>query len=102
MPDTLAPPPPLPRYYAGESDKRSFVRKIFNETAPDYERVERWMAFGSGSWYRRQALLRGGLTRGMRVLDVAIGTGLVAREEVAITGNAKLVLGIDPSVGMIQ
>jgi demethylmenaquinone methyltransferase / 2-methoxy-6-polyprenyl-1,4-benzoquinol methylase len=37
----------------------------------------------------------------MHVLDVAIGTGLVAREEVAITGDPKLVLGLDPSVGMI-
>ena len=61
---TLAPHPTLPRYYAGESDKRSFVRKIFNQTAPDYERIERWMALGSGSWYRRQALLRAGLMRG--------------------------------------
>jgi demethylmenaquinone methyltransferase/2-methoxy-6-polyprenyl-1,4-benzoquinol methylase len=34
--------------------------------------------------------------------DVAIGTGLVAREEVAITGDTKLVLGLDPSIGMIQ
>jgi demethylmenaquinone methyltransferase/2-methoxy-6-polyprenyl-1,4-benzoquinol methylase len=102
MAHTLAPHPTLPRYYASESDKRSFVRKIFNQTAPDYERVERLMALGSGSWYRRQALLRAGLTSGMRVLDVAIGTGLVAREEVAITGDAKLVLGIDPSIGMIE
>jgi demethylmenaquinone methyltransferase/2-methoxy-6-polyprenyl-1,4-benzoquinol methylase len=102
MARTLAPHPTLSRYYAGESDKRSFVRKIFNQTAGDYERIERWMALGSGSWYRRQALLRAGLAQGMRVLDVAIGTGLVAREEVAITGDAKLVLGLDPSIGMIE
>ena len=98
----LAPHPALPRYYTGECDKRSFVRRIFNQTAPDYERVERWMALGSGSWYRRQALLRAGLAPGMQVLDVAIGTGLVAREEVAITGDPKLVLGVDPSIGMIE
>src|SRR3954449_6403754 len=102
MTRTLAPHPTLPRYYAGEAEKRSFVRKIFNETAPDYERVERWMALGSGSWYRRQALLRAGLAPGMRVLDVAIGTGLVAREEAAITGDPKLVLGLDPSIGMLS
>ena len=102
MARTLAPHPNLPRYYAGEAERRSFVRKIFNQTAGDYERIERWMALGSGSWYRRQALLRAGLARGMRALDVAIGTGLVAREEVAITGDAKLVLGLDPSIGMIQ
>ena len=99
----LAPHPSLPRYYDNaDSAKRSFVRKIFNQTAGDYDRVERMMAMGSGSWYRRQALRRAGLAQGMRVLDVAIGTGLVAREEVAITGDPKLVLGLDPSIGMIS
>src|SRR5262249_5591131 len=43
-----------------------------------------------------------GLAQGMRVLDVAIGTGLVAREEIAIAGDPKLVLGLDPSIGMID
>lgn len=98
----IAPHPTLPRYYDTSANKRSFVRQVFNPTAAaDYDRVERLMAMGSGSWYRRQALLRAGLTRGMRVLDVAIGTGLVAREQVQITGDPKLVLGVDPSVGMV-
>jgi demethylmenaquinone methyltransferase/2-methoxy-6-polyprenyl-1,4-benzoquinol methylase len=104
MTPSIAPHPALPRYYAvgdGGAGKRSFVRKIFNQTAGDYDRVERFMAMGSGSWYRRQALRRAGLVAGMRVLDVAIGTGLVAREEVEITGDPKLVLGLDPSIGMI-
>ena len=101
MDRTLAPHPDLPRYYDVRSGKTPFVRKIFDHTAGDYDRVERMMALGSGSWYRRQALRRAGLERGMRVLDVAIGTGLVAREEVDITGDARLVLGVDPSAGMI-
>src|SRR5688572_20587357 len=97
---TVAPHPTLPRYYASDG-MRSFVRNIFDHTAGDYDRVERMMALGWGSWYRRQALTRAGLSTGMRVLDVAIGTGLVAREEVAMTGDPKLVLGLDPSIGMI-
>ncbi|MEO6434275.1 MAG: class I SAM-dependent methyltransferase [Tepidisphaeraceae bacterium] len=102
MDRAIAPHPTLPRYYDAAEDKRSFVRRVFNPTAAaDYDRVERFMAMGSGSWYRRRALLRSGLEKGMRVLDVAIGTGLVAREEVQITGDAKLVLGLDPSPGMI-
>jgi demethylmenaquinone methyltransferase/2-methoxy-6-polyprenyl-1,4-benzoquinol methylase len=100
MPRSVAPTPTLPRYYE-TGGKRSFVRKIFDHTAADYDRIERMMALGSGSWYRRQALVRAGLAQGMRVLDVAIGTGLVAREEVAITGDPKLVVGLDPSIGMI-
>src|SRR5215217_7581042 len=98
----VAPHPALPRYYEpSPAGKRSFVRQIFDGTAGDYDRVERMMALGSGSWYRRQALTRAGLVAGMRVLDVAMGTGLVAREEVSITGDPKLVLGLDPSIGMM-
>lgn len=104
MDPRVAPHPDLPRYYQAGADadaRRSFVRRIFDGTAGDYDRVERMMALGSGSWYRRQALARAGLTAGMRVLDVAMGTGLVAREEVALTGDPKLVLGLDPSTGMM-
>jgi demethylmenaquinone methyltransferase/2-methoxy-6-polyprenyl-1,4-benzoquinol methylase len=60
------------------------------------------MAFGSGPWYRRQALRRAGLAPGMRVLDVAVGTGLVAREAVGILGGRGVVIGLDPSIGMLK
>lgn len=98
-PGLLAPHPALSAYYRGS--KRPFVRQIFDKGAADYDRVERMMALGSGSWYRRQALLRAGLLTGMRVLDVAVGTGLVAREEVGIVGSPRLVIGLDPSSGML-
>jgi demethylmenaquinone methyltransferase/2-methoxy-6-polyprenyl-1,4-benzoquinol methylase len=78
------------------------VRDIFNHTAPDYDRVESVLAFGSGSWYRRRALLRSGLRPGMRVLDVAMGTGLVAREAMALVGASGQVIGLDPSIGMVS
>ena len=78
------------------------MRRIFDDTAVDYDRVERMMALGSGSWYRRRALLRAGLAPGMEVLDVAVGTGLVAREEVAIVGDPRRVVGLDPSLGMLR
>jgi demethylmenaquinone methyltransferase / 2-methoxy-6-polyprenyl-1,4-benzoquinol methylase len=64
--------------------------------------MERVMALGSGSWYRRCALQRAGLETGMSVVDVGVGTGLVAREAARLVGDGKLVLGVDPSSGMIQ
>jgi demethylmenaquinone methyltransferase/2-methoxy-6-polyprenyl-1,4-benzoquinol methylase len=57
---------------------------------------------GSGPMYRRQALQRAGLKRGMRLLDVATGTGLVARGGVEILGDPRRVFGVDPSVGMLR
>jgi demethylmenaquinone methyltransferase/2-methoxy-6-polyprenyl-1,4-benzoquinol methylase len=38
----------------------------------------------------------------MKVLDVATGTGLVAREALAIVGSAGSVTGLDPSAGMLE
>jgi demethylmenaquinone methyltransferase / 2-methoxy-6-polyprenyl-1,4-benzoquinol methylase len=99
--EPLAPHPPLERYYDGEGGRRGFVRGIFDATAADYDRVERMMALRTGGWYRRRALERAGVAPGMRVLDVATGTGLVAREVIALTGAEANVVGLDPSVGMV-
>jgi demethylmenaquinone methyltransferase/2-methoxy-6-polyprenyl-1,4-benzoquinol methylase len=75
---------------------------LFDATAGDYDRIERTLSFGTGAWYRRRALLRAGLAPGMRVLDVAIGTGLVAREALAVLGAQGYVAGVDPSAGMLR
>ena len=70
----LAPHPTLEKYYAGPEHKRSFVRRIFDESAGEYDRVERMMA---------------------------LGTGLVAREAVRLVGDPGAVIGLDPSPGML-
>jgi demethylmenaquinone methyltransferase/2-methoxy-6-polyprenyl-1,4-benzoquinol methylase len=101
--DTLhAPHRVLERYYAEEGDRRAYLQSIFDRAAPDYDRVERMMAFGSGPRYRNRALIAAGLAPGMSVLDVGTGTGLVAREAAAIVGDPTLVTGVDPSTGMIS
>ncbi|OYX31655.1 MAG: dimethylmenaquinone methyltransferase [Hydrogenophilales bacterium 32-62-9] len=96
-----APHPPLTAYYADENARRGYVGKLFDNTAADYDRIDRLLALGSGPWYRNQALQRAGLIAGMRVVDVGIGTGLVAREAVKLVGDPALVIGVDPSVGMM-
>jgi demethylmenaquinone methyltransferase/2-methoxy-6-polyprenyl-1,4-benzoquinol methylase len=96
-----APHPPLKDYYAHEADKDGWLRRLFDQTAGDYDRVERTMALGSGSWYRRRALQRAGLRPGMRVLDVGVGTGLTAREAARVVGSGGHVTGVDPSSGMM-
>lgn len=59
------------------------------------------MSFGSGGWYRRDALLRHGLKEGMSVLDVGAGTGGVTYIEQEIVGKDGLAVALDPSSGML-
>lgn len=98
----LRPHATLPGYYADEAGRQQYLRRIFDETAPDYDRIERMLALGSGSWYRRRALERAGLSAGAQVLDVGIGTGLVAREALALIGPQGRLVGVDPSAGMMS
>ena len=98
----LPPHTPLPAYYSDEDEHKAFLRRIFDDTASDYDRIERVLAFGSGPWYRRAALRRAGLVDEAQVLDVGIGTGLVAREALALIGQRGRLVGVDPSPGMMS
>ena len=101
VPAVHAPHVPLTDYYQTEHDRQAYLRRIFDNTAVDYDRIEAILALGSGSRYRRLALLRGGLKAGMKVLDVGVGTGLVAAQACVVTGDPALVTGVDPSPGMM-
>jgi len=98
----LPPHRPLTAYYRDEPEHQQFLRRIFDDTAPDYERIERVLAFGTGRWYRHRALQRAGIAMGDRVLDVGIGTGMVAREALPLIGAQGRLVGVDPSPGMMN
>lgn len=100
-PPVQAPHVPLTDYYQTEQDRQAYLRQIFDNTAPDYDRIESMLAWGTGSRYRREALERAGLVKGMKVLDVGVGTGLVAAQACLLTGDPALVTGVDPSPGMM-
>lgn len=93
---------PLPQYYQDPGDRDGFVRGLFDHGAASYDRINAIFSFGTGARYRRDALLRAGLAPGQRLLDVAIGTGLVAREALAVLRAPSDVLGLDLSAGMLR
>jgi demethylmenaquinone methyltransferase/2-methoxy-6-polyprenyl-1,4-benzoquinol methylase len=96
-----SPHPVLSKYYPAAADRESFVGALFDGAAGHYNRMGLMLDLGSGPRYRRQALRRAGLRPGMRLLDVATGTGLVAAGAAAILGDPGRVVGIDPSRGML-
>lgn len=98
------PHTPLPAYYRSDdlAAREDFLRRTFDDTAVDYDRLEAILGLGTGSWYRRQALLRAGLAPGMQVVDVGMGTGLVSRQILKITGEPQRLVGVDPSPGMMR
>lgn len=100
--DSLLWQPPLGRSSTASQDRQESVTALFDRTAVHYDWICRAMSLGSGQLYRRSALVRAGLSNGMKILDVATGTGLVARAAVNLIGNARPVVGLDPSHGMLM
>jgi demethylmenaquinone methyltransferase / 2-methoxy-6-polyprenyl-1,4-benzoquinol methylase len=97
------PHQPLPDYYPSNDPqaRESFLRKTFDDTAIDYNKLESILGFGTGASYRGRALKRAGLKPGMTVVDVGMGTGIVSQEILKITGEPAKLIGVDPSPGMM-
>ena len=100
-PGAIEPHPVLPAYYRARGQQSAFVRGLFNDNAAYYDQINNILSLGSGSVHRRQCLLKAGLRPGLRVLDIAIGTGLVAREAVGIVESRADVIGLDLSEAML-
>lgn len=98
----IAPHGVLPRYYDDMDQRREVVDHFFDESAVHYDWITEMMSFGSGRWYRRQALVRAGVEQGMTVLDSGAGTGVVSLLAKELVGDSGSVISLDPSVGMLS
>ena len=78
-----------------------FARSLFAGIARDYDRMGGLLSFGQDGRWRRFMISRlASLPEGARVLDVATGTGLVAREIVRRRPDVR-VIGADQSEPMV-
>ena len=93
--------PLIASYYADPARRLALTRDLFNGTAPYYDPINRWFSLGTGAWYRRTCLKWAGLRPGQQVVDVAVGTGLLAREALTITGDPRHIIGVDVSEKML-
>jgi demethylmenaquinone methyltransferase/2-methoxy-6-polyprenyl-1,4-benzoquinol methylase len=99
---TRAPLPLLPEYWNRTEDRQQVVNGLFDRCASHYDWICAVMSFGSGPRYRREVLSRAGLAASMSVLDVATGTGQVAREAANLIGSSGRLVGVDPSPAMMR
>ena len=98
-PEEIPPHAPLTEYY--ERDRQRYVVDLFNRTAHHYDTIESLFLKG-GLLYRRLSMKFAGMKPGMKVLDVATGTGAVARGAARLVGPTGRVFGCDPSPGMLK
>ena len=101
-PKPIPPHPTLRSFYDSDAERQQYINELFDRGSVDYDLVNNVLSLGSGYRYRGEVLRRAGLREGMRVLDVATGTGPVAVAAKAIVGPSGVVIGVDPSAGMLQ
>ncbi|WP_269542190.1 class I SAM-dependent methyltransferase [Cerasicoccus fimbriatus] len=99
----MQPHPELTEHYDSLQEKQGFLRRVFDDAAPHYEGIAKWGWFGTGHNYRVWTLKKYGLQPGMKVLDVAAGTGPTARAARDVIGkeNEADITCLEPSAGMI-
>jgi demethylmenaquinone methyltransferase/2-methoxy-6-polyprenyl-1,4-benzoquinol methylase len=80
------------------NERRARIRLVFNAVAPRYDLMNDLMSMGIHRLWKRTLARRVASTNG-RVLDLAGGTGDVAR---LLRANGRQVLVCDPSLAMMQ
>lgn len=96
----LPPHVPLHEYYPADEEREGYVMDLFDRTAKYYDTVE-GLFLNGGLLYRRLSMKFAGVKPGMKVLDVATGTGAVYRGAARLVGPEGRVFGVDPSAGML-
>jgi demethylmenaquinone methyltransferase/2-methoxy-6-polyprenyl-1,4-benzoquinol methylase len=82
------------------SPRTRHARRLFEGIAPEYERMGAVLGFGQDARWRRHMIEQVRPMPGSWALDVASGTGLVARE-LAARRNVRVV-SLDPSEAMLR
>jgi demethylmenaquinone methyltransferase/2-methoxy-6-polyprenyl-1,4-benzoquinol methylase len=86
----------------GFVEKSRFVRVIFTDVEREYDVLLHLLTFGMDWAWRRRMLARITHRESIRVLDLACGTGLVTFPLQRLVGPGGLVVGLDPSIAMLQ
>jgi len=97
----IPPHRPLTEFYRAPDERRQFLNELFDGAAGDYNWMSGALSFWTDRKYRVTALRNAGLRQGMKMLDVATGTGLVVQAALDIGLGVQDIVGLDPSAGML-
>jgi demethylmenaquinone methyltransferase/2-methoxy-6-polyprenyl-1,4-benzoquinol methylase len=86
---------------SGNATPPAEVREIFDAIAPRYDAMNTLMTAGLDRGWRRDTIAAAELWPGMRVLDAACGTGMLARAAATAVGPSGGVTGLDASPAML-
>jgi demethylmenaquinone methyltransferase/2-methoxy-6-polyprenyl-1,4-benzoquinol methylase len=86
---------------SGQRPSPERVVAMFDRIAPHYDAMNTLMTAGIDRLWRRNAVDAAQLRPGMRVLDVATGTGKLALAAAERVGPSGQVVGLDPSGEML-
>ena len=100
--EAVAPGEEIASYYAAPARRHGAARSLFNRFAKHYDLINHIFSLGSGAWYRRTCLRQAGVGPGMVVVDVAVGTGLLARQAQLLMQGRGMLIGVDLSEAMLD
>ncbi len=85
-----------------DQDKSRLVAEVFRSVADKYDLMNDLMSFGVHRAWKQFAVGLSGIRSGHRVLDVAAGSGDLARKFARLAGDSGLVVSTDISEAMLQ
>lgn len=97
----MRPHPTITNRYSNPEEQRAYLNRLFDDGAKHYDRIDGLGSLGTGPKYRRDAQKRAGLKPGMKLVDVAAGTGLMAEGAIRLGVKPDDIVCVDPSAGML-
>lgn len=85
-----------------QEEKASLVAQVFKSVAPSYDLMNDLMSFGLHRLWKRFTIQQAAIKPGQFILDVASGTGDLAKEFAKLTGPNGKVIMTDINEAMLQ
>ncbi len=85
-----------------ESEKEGRVKEVFDSVAPKYDLMNDVLSFGMHRLWKQYAIARASVKEGMRVLDIASGTGDLALKLAECAGKTGEVWATDINHEMLK